>query len=90
MVKGYYLSDKPIIDIVKEKLVGDSSGDSFKTIECSIMDIADDIAYSTYDIEDAFKAGFLTPYEMMAAQDGIYEQISKKLEKDHIAIGVEE
>jgi len=90
LVKGYYLSDKPIIDIVKEKLVGDSSGDSFKTIECSIMDIADDIAYSTYDIEDAFKAGFLTPYEMMAAQDGIYEQISKKLEKDHIAIGVEE
>ena len=23
------------------------------------MDIADDIAYSTYDLEDTFKAGFL-------------------------------
>lgn len=90
LVKGYYLSDKPIIDTIKEELIGDISCDSFKTIECSIMDIADDIAYSTYDIEDAFKAGFLTPYEMMAAQDGIYEQIAKKLEKDHIIVEVEE
>ena len=27
------------------------------------MDIADDIAYSTYDLEDAFKAELLTPLE---------------------------
>ena len=38
--------------------VGDGE---FKTIECAIMDLADDIAYSTYDLEDAFKAGFVTP-----------------------------
>ena len=82
--KGYYQCDESIINIVKEKLVGDKNYSSFKTIECSIMDIADDIAYSTYDLEDAFKAGFLTPYKMMSAEETIYEQISTKLKKDSI------
>lgn len=82
--KGYYQCDKKIIESVKEKLVGDKSFTPFKTIECAIMDIADDIAYSTYDLEDAFKAGFLTPYKMMSADDSIYEQISIKLNKDNI------
>lgn len=82
--KGYYQCDKNIIESVKKKLVGDMNHSPFKTIECAIMDIADDIAYSTYDLEDAFKAGFLTPYEMMAAVDTIYEQISTKLKKDNI------
>jgi dGTPase len=36
-------------------LNGAEYADEFKTIECSIMDIADDIAYSTYDLEDSFK-----------------------------------
>jgi dGTP triphosphohydrolase len=30
------------------------------------MDIADDIAYSTYDIEDAFKAEFLCPLGILS------------------------
>lgn len=85
LVKGYYQCDKTIIETVKEKLVGDKNYTPFKTIECSIMDIADDIAYSTYDLEDAFKAGFLTPYKIMAADDSIYEQISQKLKKDGIS-----
>jgi dGTPase len=29
------------------------------------MDVCDDIAYSTYDLEDSFKAGFLSPIDMM-------------------------
>jgi len=29
------------------------------------MDFADDIAYSTYDLEDAFKAEFLCPLGML-------------------------
>lgn len=40
----------------------------FKTIECSIMELADDNAYSTYDIEDAFKGGFLDPLSMVDAE----------------------
>lgn len=86
--KGYYQCDKLVIETVKEKLVGDKNFSPFKTIECSIMDIADDIAYSTYDLEDAFKAGFLTPYKMMSADDSIYEQISQKLKKDGISASI--
>jgi dGTPase len=33
---------------------------SFRSLECRIMDLADDIAYSCFDIVDGFKARFLT------------------------------
>ena len=83
LVKGYYISEKNAIYDVKENVIGrkNTSGFIFKTIECSIMDIADDIAYSTYDIEDAFKAGFLNPLSIMSISDDIIEQIIKKLDK---------
>lgn len=76
--KGYYASESHIVEKIKDCLEWDSSV-PFKTIECAIMDLADDIAYSTYDMEDAFKAGFLTPYDMIAASDDIYNQIVDKL-----------
>lgn len=52
--KGYYHSDAKIVGAVK-KAVAPSlpEGKKFKTIECSIMDLADDIAYSTYDLVSA-------------------------------------
>ena len=59
-IKGYYYTEQIIVDAIRAK-VGSITGKPFRTIECSIMDIADDIAYSTYDLEDAFKAKFLDP-----------------------------
>lgn len=47
-----------------------------KTVECCIMDLADDIAYSTYDLEDAFKAGFLTPLKMISASRKLLERVA--------------
>lgn len=85
LVKGYYESEKPIIDEVKRQLVEHPEQvENFKTIECGIMDLADDIAYSTYDVEDAFKADFLTPYEMLAASDEMYEKICEKMKGNGI------
>ena len=91
-MKGYYESESQIIKTVKECLVEkpDELKDPFKTIECSIMDIADDIAYSTYDLEDAMKAEFLTPYGIVAADKEIFTEICAKLKKDEIIVSEEE
>lgn len=92
LVKGYYDSETEIIDKVKSCLIPNPHESSypFKTIECSIMDIADDIAYSTYDVEDAFKAEFLTPFDMLSADEEIYNQISERLKRDKINVDSKE
>ena len=76
--KGYYSSERVLVHTLKERL-GDSRVQRFKTIECAIMDVADDIAYSTYDLEDAFVAGFLTPISIIAADDQIKEKIAARV-----------
>lgn len=64
--KGYYTSERDLVKAIKKHVAPKHQAQEFKTIECQIMDIADDIAYSTYDLEDSFKAGFLTPLQMLA------------------------
>jgi dGTPase len=80
-MKGYYAEDRNLVTTIKERVTGDASIASFKTIECSIMDIADDIAYSTYDLEDNFKAGFLTPLGLLSLDDEVYEAAAKEIEQ---------
>lgn len=73
--KGYYLSEQRLVDEIKNR-IPHKPGTPFRTIECSIMDLADDIAYSTYDLEDAFKAGFLTPVSMMGQGGPVVSQLA--------------
>ncbi len=51
------------------------------------MDIADDIAYSTYDLEDVFKSGFKKPLDLFVLPSQIYESVVKtinnRLEKQY-------
>lgn len=63
--KGYYKSEEPLVAEIKRNVGQPDCGD-FKVIECQIMDIADDIAYSTYDLEDAMKGGFSHPLQLLA------------------------
>ncbi|MFV8607446.1 deoxyguanosinetriphosphate triphosphohydrolase family protein, partial [Ralstonia pseudosolanacearum] len=65
--KGYYATEAELVHSIKEKVAPGFAGKKFKTIECAIMDVADDIAYSTYDLEDSLHAGFLTPYDLLHA-----------------------
>lgn len=80
--KGYYRTERNLVSRIKEGVLGNPNFKSeFKTIECAIMDIADDIAYSTYDIEDAFKANFLSPITLISASDDLLHAVAEKVEK---------
>lgn len=87
VVKGYYESESELVKTIKESVLSDSDISEFKTIECSIMDIADDIAYSTYDLEDIFKSGFMKPLDLFDLDPAIYrkvvETINKRLKKQY-------
>jgi dGTPase len=84
--KGYYAVDKNVVENIKRHVAPEFKGEKFKTIECAIMDLADDIAYSTYDLEDSLHAGFTTPMRLIAAL--MDEKMGKSiLEKVNKALG---
>jgi dGTPase len=81
LVKGYYQSEADLVKRLKAKVSGSkgSKMKEWKTLECSIMDLADDIAYSTFDLEDALKAGFLTPLGILSSPDDLLGVIAEKV-----------
>lgn len=80
LVKGYYTTEKTLVDNVRKNVLGAAGqGGKFKTVECQIMDAADDIAYSTYDLEDSLKAGFLTPLDLVSTESPLLNRIAKKV-----------
>jgi len=87
--KGYYESESNLVKTIKEKVTEKKGYRSkFKTIECQIMDIADDIAYSTYDLEDALKAGFVTPLDMISSNKALLTRISRKVTDNFKKLGI--
>lgn len=90
--KGYYESELGLVRWIKSKLgVSHAGSAALRTIESEVMDLADDIAYSTYDIEDAFKGGFLTPLDFMAADNASIDEVVRMIrEKDRIEVDRED
>lgn len=78
--KGYYESEAEVVKFVKEQL-GLGSGEVLRTVECQIMDIADDIAYSAYDLEDTMEAGIVLPFDLMSLHDDDLDKIGKDVNK---------
>jgi dGTPase len=77
--KGYYYTEEDLVAEIKKRV--DSGGKPFRTVECNIMDVADDIAYSTYDLEDSFKAGFLSPLSMLTTSDKVKSEVANEIKK---------
>lgn len=86
LIKGYYASEASLVDAIKRHVGRPPQGTAkFKTVECQIMDIADDIAYSTYDLEDSMKGGFSHPLALLArlgTDPGLVRRIHAKVKKE--------
>jgi dGTPase len=81
LLKGFYSIDKKLVNTIIDNVTNEKNYDGpFKTIECQIMDLADDIAYSTYDFEDALKAGFNSMIDCMSLSDNILQRIADKID----------
>ena len=83
--KGYYSSEKELVDRIKAQVgISKIKGTKFKTIECQIMDISDDIAYSTYDLEDAMKGGFTHPIALLSkiGNPSLFRKLREKVSKE--------
>ncbi len=76
--KGYYKEDQALVSNIKKHVNADP-GKPLYTIECAIMDIADDIAYSTYDFEDSMIIGMFHPMDIFTIPN---IEIAKEVRND--------
>lgn len=90
-VKGYYDCDRELVSKIKLTVLNGKTIDKgyFKTVECTIMDIADDIAYSTYDLEDGLKAGFISPMDLLYPSPDLMKKVVKKVNANLKKEGIE-
>jgi len=85
--KGYFHMEAALVADIKDKVAPKlPAGQKFKTIECAIMDLADDIAYSTYDLEDSLHAGFVSPSELARSLINDREVQSNVIRKVNLAL----
>lgn len=81
--KGLYSTEWSDIDSIRKEW---NIPDDKSTLEAQLMDLCDDIAYSTHDIEDGMKAGKIklnsSFLENVLLIDRLLEEIEKSKEKD--------
>jgi len=82
LIKGYYESEAPIVKSIKQNIYGNENLKDFKTIESQIVDFADDISYATYDMDDAFRIGFIKPLDILSVPDYVLTEITQKINKN--------
>jgi dGTPase len=73
---GFYLEDKEIFEWVRT-----NSPTSEKVFEAQVMDIADDIAYSVHDVEDAIYGKHFDPIALSAKSE--FDEVIKLAKSDY-------
>ena len=73
---GFYEEDKEIFDWVRLEVKGQA-----KVFEAQVMDIADDIAYSVHDIEDAIYGQHFSPLALDAEPE--FKEVVKVAAKEY-------
>jgi dGTPase len=79
IIKGHYESEDSLVREIKKTFTGNETQKNFKTIESQILDIANDIALATYDIDDAFRTGFITPLDIISMNEVVLRNITKRI-----------
>lgn len=82
ITKGFYLSERPIVEKIRKDVHPQGGKSPLRVIECQIMDLADDIAYSTYDLEDAFKGGLINPLDLLFPDDEVMEEVARRVARE--------
>lgn len=65
---GAYETEAEILGEVRARVAG-SAGSKAQTLEASIMDLADDMAYAIHDLEDFFAAGLIRQRAVLEEMD---------------------
>ena len=85
--KGYYWTESKIVNLAKRNVLGSyydefmAKKKPFRTIECWIMDVADDIAYSTSDLDDAFTSDQIDAGDFLYPKERVLKQICENINK---------
>jgi dGTPase len=79
VIKGYYDTEKETVEEIKRLLSRNNGNVILKTVEMQIMDIADDIAYSIYDLEDSLKGNFISSLDLLVDSKSIFHKISQEV-----------
>ena len=72
--KFFYDDDQPLVNWAKD---GAPSKED-RSIECQIMNWADDIAYSTHDLEDGIKSGMISYDKMKQLEPTLRNELSSE------------
>ena len=73
---GYYSSEADIVGTIFQELGHPDSKKKMLTMECQIMDIADDISNAVHDLDDSLKGNLLNPFDLFMPQEDILEKVA--------------